>query len=127
MRSVVEMARVLRSALEERWKVKIPPEHAIWTWLVEYGTWLLNRLEVGKDGRTAYERSKGKKARLLGYEFGEGVLWKGAKAKGDRRKLELLEDGIFLGMQATTGEMIVGTKEGVHRTRSLKKKNEDDK
>ncbi len=55
VRSVVEMARVLRSALEERWRTKIPPEHAIWPWIVEWGAWLLNRLEVGKDGRTAYE------------------------------------------------------------------------
>ena len=96
-RSVVQQAKVLRSALEERWRVKIPAEHAIWTWMVEFGTWLLNRLDVGKDGRTAYERSKGKRARMTGFEFGE-VMWKKVQKKTEVRKLELTwEDGIFLG------------------------------
>ena len=37
------------------------------------------RLEVGKDGKTAYERAKGKKATVVGIEFGE-------KFCGGRRK-----------------------------------------
>ena len=48
---------------------------AIWTWLTEYASYLLNRMEVSKDGKTAYERNKGKKARVMGVEFGESVLW----------------------------------------------------
>ena len=40
-------------------------------WMVEFAGVLVNRYEVGKDGRTPYERSRGKKSRLLGLEFGE--------------------------------------------------------
>ena len=34
-----------------------------------------NRLEVGKDVKTAFERCKGQMSRTLAIEFGEGVLW----------------------------------------------------
>ena len=44
----------------------IPSYHAMY---------LINRLEVGKDGKTAYERVKGKVASVLGLEFGEKVLF----------------------------------------------------
>ena len=33
-----------------------------------------NRIEVGKDVKTAFERCKGQMSRTLGTEFGEGVL-----------------------------------------------------
>ena len=37
---------------------------------------MINRLEVGKDGKTSYERTRGKKTTLLGIEFGEKLLYK---------------------------------------------------
>ena len=43
---------------------------------MEYASHLLNRYEVGHDGKTAYERCKGKPAKNMGVEFGEGVLWR---------------------------------------------------
>ena len=33
------------------------------------------KIEVGVDGRNAYERNKGKKATTLGIGIGEAVLW----------------------------------------------------
>ena len=75
VQTIQGMVRTLRSAIEERWMVKLDPENALWTWLVEYAGWLVNRAEVGHDGRTPYERLKGKKARLPGMEFGEAVMW----------------------------------------------------
>ena len=76
VQSVEAQMRVIRSSLDERMKVKIGGKHAIWAWVAEYASYLLNRFEVGKDGKTAYERCKGKKAKVLGLEFGEGILWK---------------------------------------------------
>ena len=38
-------------------------------WLIEYASVLLNRFEVGRDGRSAYERSKGKVSKFIGVEF----------------------------------------------------------
>ena len=50
--------RSLKSQLDERYVVKIDIGHPIVTWLCEYASYLLNRLEVGRDGKTSYERIK---------------------------------------------------------------------
>ena len=55
VQTIQGMVRTLRSAIEEQWMVKLDPENALWTWLVEYAGWLVNRSEVGHDGRTPYE------------------------------------------------------------------------
>ncbi len=71
---------------------------------------MLNRLEVGKDGKTAYERNKGKTAKVFGSEFGEAVWWRRKPIGGALGKVERMgEDGIFLG---TTGEGIIGDAKG---------------
>jgi hypothetical protein len=102
---------VLRSALEERWGVKLDPECALWPWMVEFASVQLNRGEVGADGKTAHERCKGKRGRLYGVEFGEGILWRRRPIAGALGKLTCLwEDGILLGVKANTGEFIVGGK-----------------
>ena len=58
--------RVLRSALEERVGVMLGADHPVFAWIPEYAALLLNRSEISKDGRTAYERRKSKKANTLG-------------------------------------------------------------
>ena len=73
VQTVQGVIRTLRSALEGRWGVRLDPEHCVWTWLIEYASWIINRAEVGHDGKTPYERIKGKVARLPGVEFGAGV------------------------------------------------------
>ncbi len=65
---------------------------------------LLNRFEVGKDGKTAYERCKAKKARTLGLEFGEAIQSKRHPMTGRLAKLtSLWADGVFLGVKGTGG------------------------
>ena len=123
IRIVQGMVRTLRSAVEEKWGVSIGIDHAVWSWLIEYAGWLLSRCQVGKDGRTAYERIKGKRAKIQGLEFGEGVLWKRKRAGGPLGKLACMwNDGVFLGMKGGTGEIIVGDERGVWVTRSVRRK-----
>ena len=74
IREIGQQVRTMRSALEARWQRKIESRHPIFTWMVEYGAVLINRYLVGKDGKTGYERSKGKKSRMLGIEFADGVI-----------------------------------------------------
>ncbi len=72
---------MLRDALEARLDVKVESKRPVMTWLVEYAALILHRDEVGKDGKTVCERSKGKKAKTMGIAFCEAVLWK-RKAEG---------------------------------------------
>ena len=88
IQSVEEQVRVMSSALEGRWKSDIPVKHAIWPWLVEYASYLLNRCGVGSDGKTAYERIKGKAAHFADHEFGEILMWKRKHMKGPLGKLD---------------------------------------
>jgi hypothetical protein len=45
--SVQQQVRVLKCALETRWKVDIHSKHPVMPWLIEYASYLLNRFEVG--------------------------------------------------------------------------------
>ena len=65
VQSVEQFVRILKSALDERTAVKSDTLHTVLTWLCEYAGLLLNRLEVSSDGKTSYERVKGKPAQVL--------------------------------------------------------------
>ena len=123
IRSVQQQVRVMRSAVEERTGAKLTPRHPIMTWMVENANYLLNRYEVGHDGKTAYERCKGKVAKVLGIEFGEAVLWKRRAVGGALAKMTCLwEDGVYLGLKGASGEVIVADETGVWKTRSMQRK-----
>jgi hypothetical protein len=86
---------------------------------------LLNRFEVGRDGRSAYERSKGKPTKMLGIEFGEAVHWKRKPVGGALAKLTCLwEDGVYIGIRSRSGEIVVADPRGIWKTRSVQRKPE---
>ena len=108
IQSVQGLVRTWRSSLEAKWGAMLDVEHRILPWLVEMVGWMMSRADVGADGKTGYERYKERRARLLGMEFGEAVLWKRRREGGPLGKLSCMwEDGIFLGVKETTGEIIV--------------------
>ena len=123
IQSVVGQLRVMKDAMEARWSSGIPDRHPIMAWMTEYASVLLNRCEIGKDGKTAYERMKGKKATVLGIEFGEQVHMKRFPTNQRLNKLSIMwNDAVFLGVRTLSGEVIVGTKEGIWKTRTIMRK-----
>ena len=118
--------RVLKDALEQRWKTKIGDEQKVLAWLVEYAAVLINRFEVGHDGRTPYERLRGKSSRMLGVEFGEKLMFRRQPIGARLAKLESLwDEGVFLGYRSQSGEYMVGTKDGAFKTRTIKREPEE--
>ena len=88
VQSVQGMVRTMRSALEEKQGAKLEVDHAVWSWLVGYAGWMLTRGEVGHDGKTAYEQSRGKVTKIPGMEFWrvrdvEEETWRRAAWKAD--------------------------------------------
>ncbi len=84
---------------------------------------MLQRFEVGKDGMTAYEHCKAKKAKTLGLEFGEALLRKRRPAAGHMAKLtSLWAARVYLGVKSASGEIVVGTNEGVWKTRTVRRR-----
>ena len=76
VQSVEGQLRTMKDALDLRYKQIIPAEHCIVTWLVKYVSVLLNKMEIGHDGKTAEPRTRGRKSAILGLEFGEKPLFK---------------------------------------------------
>ena len=86
-----DQVRVMR-ALQERLKVDVSHRH-----------------EVGRDGRTACEWLKAKKAKPLGMELGDLVQWRTRSVgSGALEKLDLVWDhGVSLGVKGKTGEIVI--------------------
>ena len=61
VQSVEQCLRTLKSSLDERMGVKIDVLHPVLTWLCEFVGYMIDRMEVASDGKTSYERVKGKK------------------------------------------------------------------
>ena len=86
VQSVEGLIRTLMSACQERMGTRIKLEEKIVIFMAEYAAYLINRLEVGKDGKTAYE-------------FGEKLLWK-VRQKNRLEKLNpRWEYGVFVGVR----------------------------
>ena len=123
VQTVEGQIRVLKDALEMRLEVQIPSNHNILSWLVEFAGTVVNRYEVGRDGKTPYERLRGKQSRLTGFEFGEKVNFRRTAVGARMAKLDSLwSDGVFLGYRSISGEIVVGTKNGVFKTRTVQRK-----
>ena len=119
----------MRVALQDRWKVDVSHHHAVFPWMFECAAHLLNRYEVGRDGRTACERLKAKKAKPLGMEFGELIQWRtrplGSGALG---KLDSVWDhGVFLGVKGKTGEIVIGARSGIFKARTVRRRSTEDR
>ena len=107
VQSVEQCIRTLKSSFDERMKVKVDIQHPVITWLCDYAAYIMNRLEVGADGKTAYERTKGKQADVAGLEFGELVLWKHPPATRMQKLNARWSHGLFLGVRTRSGEIMV--------------------
>jgi hypothetical protein len=61
--------RVLKMALEERLGSKVPATSNIVAFMADYAAYLVNRLEVGKNGKTSYERCRGRRRVCWGWSL----------------------------------------------------------
>ena len=123
VQAIGEHVRVLRRGLEQRLGVKLSSKHPVTAWLVEHAADLLSRFHIGDDGRTGYERLKGKRCKEEMAEFGEKVHYRynpKAKTKDDKMEARWGE-GFYLGRWWRTGEAIIGTHEGVRRAGTIRR------
>jgi hypothetical protein len=99
VQSIEGRIRVMKLALEDRIGHEIKAEATIITFIVEYAAYLMNRLEVGEDGKTAFERTKGTAAMVLGIEFGEKLLRRRKGGQNMDKISSKWEFGIFVGVR----------------------------
>ena len=124
IQSMSGLIRTLKDALETNYEFKIPSDHPILPWLVSFASSMLNRCEIGIDGRTSYERLKGKRYLKALPQIGEFVYYLPVRTSNTHmNKLEpKFLDGIFVGIQDQSDEVLVGTSDGVVKARSYRRR-----
>ena len=111
VKAVEDQVRVMKGALESRINVRIPSQHPVMKWMVQYAGVLLNKYAIQPDGKTAYHALHGRKASERIVEFGECVMHyvpKKRRSKLDQRWTL----GIFLGTTMHSNECYVALANG---------------
>ena len=123
VQSVAQQIRVMRHSLQQKMGAVLPGPHPVTCWLVEHASDLLNKYQLGEDGRTAYQRLRGKVWSRDVVEFGEKVHYRmNLKNLPREQKLEpRWEEGFFLGVKWRTGECWIGTPTGVVRASAIRR------
>ncbi len=103
--------RIIIIGLEKRLHCRIPSKHPIVGWAAEYGADCLNMYHVGKDGKTAIYRIKGKYPKQPVAEFGEKVqvkmLERERKLRGKYGALgKRWTEGIWVGRKWDANESV---------------------
>ena len=83
---------------------RVEREEVIIPWMVTHSTETTNRMQVPADGKTPYERWKGKIFKRHLVEFGENVLYIMPKSDGRDKYDSRWEEGIWLGVDEESGE-----------------------
>ena len=105
--------RTLKTALEHRIGARVPPDARILCWLVDFAAYLVNRCDIGSDGKTPLHRLHGRKDNTTILEFGEKILHLPAKpARGGKWEPQL-HPGLFVGMLNSSSEAVVVTEQGL--------------
>ena len=111
VQAIEDQLRVMKAALESRISARIPSQHPIMKWLVEYASVVLNKYAVQPSGHTAYHDLHGKRVSEKLVEFGEVVLHYVPKKR--RQKLDMRWAlGVFLGTTMATNESYIGLSNG---------------
>ncbi|CAE7276044.1 true, partial [Symbiodinium sp. CCMP2592] len=117
-RAILELARQVRtlaSALEERYKKPLETEGVVFPWLVRHAGWLISRFLVKQDGRTPYERLRGRDFRGEVAECCEVVHYKLDKEKTGKLDKQT-SVGVWLGKSLASDEHFLGTPQGHGKT-----------
>ena len=107
VRTVEEMVRTLKLDLETRISQKLNITQKVIPWLVEHAVDLVNKLQVGQDGKTSFERLKGKRFNGDLVRFANPVMMRVAGKVQGGVMAERWFEGLYMGMRFHTNEAVV--------------------
>ena len=125
-KTVREFTRVLRDQIEWKAQMEIEVGDNIVLWMIRWAAMMCSRFLVGKDGRTAYERRRGRRCKIPVVAFGETVWYKRIRESKERRNKfdSEWEEGLWLGHARNSNEAVIGTSEGVVRAFAIRRQDE---
>ena len=125
VRRVEEQVRTMKLALEDALKTELDVHHPVFSWMVQHAADIITKCAVGRDGRTPYERIKGKRYHGQLLEFGSVVQIKfQGKLHGGLLR-ERWGTGIWLGKRWSSDEHLVSINGKVARARDVRPVLED--
>ena len=127
VQTVQGQVRTLKMSLETRYQMKVEESHNVLPWLIMYAAMLINICRVGEDGKTAYERRRGKKFKRELPEFGESIWYLKPGSAGKDKLDERWGDGVYLGMISESCELYIGSKESIIKVRTCARRGEADR
>ena len=95
--------------------------------MIRWAAMLYSRYAAGRDGRTPYERRRGRPCRLPIVCFGEKVWYKELRVGKERQNKFDSEwrEGLWLGQARSSNESVIGTSHGVVRAYAIKRRDPD--
>ena len=128
VRTVRGMTLTLKNQLEQNTGSKIHSDQCITQWMLRWSAMLLSRYMVGRDGKTGYERRRGRSCAIPTVCFGEVIWYKEGKAKEARAKFESeWKQGLWLGHTRASNEAWVGTSSGAVKAHDIKRMPKEDR
>ena len=117
---VEKLIRTLRSRFEENYGESVGLGHKMLPFLVRHCAWLITLYQVESDGKTPFERLRGRTYQGQVAEFAEVVHFRDPGKAADMPKLDDRWNlGLWLGKSLASDEHYVGTSAGVRRCRSI--------
>ena len=106
---------MLKLQLEDSINRAASIQEPIMHWLVRWAAMPLSSFNVGKDGRTSYERQTGKRCTTDVIPFAETVWNRDLQASGERKRslATRWKAGVSLGHARNSSEALIGTASGV--------------
>ena len=125
-KTVREFAVVLKDMIEHKANIKIEQDDIIVPWMVRWSAMMISRYMVGKDGKTGYERRRGRRCKIPVVPFGETVWYKQVRENKDRKDKfnSEWEEGVWLGHARNSNEAVIGLSDGVVRAYAIKRQDE---
>ena len=117
---------VLKEQLEAKAGTKVTSDSSILQWVVRWAAMLCSRFLVGRDGQTPFERRRGRRCTQHVVPFGEKVWHREIRHSKERKNKLTSEEkeGIWLGHNRGSNEVLVGTANGVVRAYAVRRQPE---
>ena len=85
-RTVRDHARVLKLHIQAQVGREIEANEPIMPWLIRWAAMAFSRFRNGSDGKTPYERQKGRPCDVAAVPFGETILYRLPEVAHDRHQ-----------------------------------------
>ena len=118
VREVKRRCRTLRISAEQNTSVRIANDSPLLSWLPRFAAQVMNKIRIGKDGKTSEMRRTGRRWRKPMAQFGEQVWLRKIGEDGVSSFASRMTQGIFVGHHGRTRAVVCITKNGVVRGKS---------